>query len=422
MLTLFAKDTGPWQVPSKRSRKDPSAPKRPMSAFLFYSQGKRAELKAENPGLKNTDISRLLGERWKQAPESERSPFIEREKKVRDVYNRDIAEWRKKKEEEEKAVREHRQKVAEQWIKSGYQTHGSGVAAQVYAPSILAPVNGSLVQVQQPQGYSAILPAPTPAGMTYITPAGATTTTTQPVHRVSPPGAMMPQGAIPATVTPPSLSPPGFSPSVSPPVVLPHAAASQPAHITPNPPAQVQNTQAQPAPIAMAPVAPAPIAMAPVAPAPIAPGPMTHAPIAPAPTPIAQAPIAQAPVPLHYYKAPYTGAPYTMPQYVPAHHATHAAAGSAFVTPPASVAPHPAAAPMAPPAPAATPSPPGQYVTVAATPYADPAQAPAAQHVFSKCSTTCVCVLRFRLIQVSAALTSLFLLLLAQTTITLMRS
>ena len=31
--------TGPWQIPSKRTRKDPSAPKRPMSAFLFYSQG-----------------------------------------------------------------------------------------------------------------------------------------------------------------------------------------------------------------------------------------------------------------------------------------------------------------------------------------------------------------------------------------------
>ena len=124
--------TGPWTIPSKRSRKDPSAPKRPMSAFLFYSQGKRKELKEQNPGIKNTDISRLLGDRWKAAPQEERLPFIEREKKERDVYNKEIAEWRKQKDEEEKAVRLHRQQVAEQWIKSGYQTHGTGFSAQVY--------------------------------------------------------------------------------------------------------------------------------------------------------------------------------------------------------------------------------------------------------------------------------------------------
>jgi hypothetical protein len=143
--------TGPWQVPSKRSRKDPSAPKRPMSAFLFYSQGKRQELKEQNPMLKNTDISRLLGEMWKKASEDDRGPHIDREKMEREVYNVNIAEWRKQKSEEEQAVRKHRQEVAEQWIKSGFQTHGSGVAAQVYAPGIVAPgtVHGTFVQLPQ---------------------------------------------------------------------------------------------------------------------------------------------------------------------------------------------------------------------------------------------------------------------------------
>lgn len=140
--------TGPWVIPSKRSRKDPSAPKRPMSAFLFYSQQKRGELKNLHPGLKNTDLSRLLGELWKAAAEDERMPFIEREKKERSVYNRDIAEWRKQKDEEEKAVREHRQLVAEEWIKSGYHTNGTGVGAQVYAPMNLIP-NCNYVQHQR---------------------------------------------------------------------------------------------------------------------------------------------------------------------------------------------------------------------------------------------------------------------------------
>lgn len=140
--------TGPWQIPSKRTRKDPSAPKRPMSAFLFYSQGKRKELKGVNPGLKNTEISRLLGELWKSATDEERLPFVERERKERDVYNKDIAEWRKQKGEEEMAVRQHRQRVAEEWMKFGYETQGTGSEAEIYIPPSKS-INVALMQQQQ---------------------------------------------------------------------------------------------------------------------------------------------------------------------------------------------------------------------------------------------------------------------------------
>ena len=142
--------TGPWVIPSKRSRKDPSAPKRPMSAFLFYSQHKRKELKDLHPGLKNTDVSRLLGEHWNAAAEEERMPFIERERRERLVYNKDIAEWRQRKDDEEKAAREHRQLVTEEWIKSGYHTNGTGAGAQVMT------LNGHCIhqlQQRQPMPY-----------------------------------------------------------------------------------------------------------------------------------------------------------------------------------------------------------------------------------------------------------------------------
>ena len=103
--------TGPWQVPWKRAKKDPSAPKRPMSAFLFFSQGKRRELKEKNPGMKNTEVSRLLGEMWRNAPESERRPHIEKEKEEREKYKVAIADWRKEAEARE---REEQKAKAEQ--------------------------------------------------------------------------------------------------------------------------------------------------------------------------------------------------------------------------------------------------------------------------------------------------------------------
>jgi hypothetical protein len=40
--------SGPWKVPvGKRSLKDPSAPKRPMSAFLAYSNKRRGAVKRQ---------------------------------------------------------------------------------------------------------------------------------------------------------------------------------------------------------------------------------------------------------------------------------------------------------------------------------------------------------------------------------------
>jgi high mobility group protein B3 len=95
--------TGPWQVPWKRAKKDPSAPKRPMSAFLYYSQGKRGLLKKQHPAMKNTEVSRLLGEMWRNASDSDKRPHIENEKEERGKYKTAIAEWRKESEEKQKA-------------------------------------------------------------------------------------------------------------------------------------------------------------------------------------------------------------------------------------------------------------------------------------------------------------------------------
>ena len=52
-------------VKKLRAKKDPRAPKRPMSAFLMYAQQQRKVLQAENPDMPNADISRLLGETWR---------------------------------------------------------------------------------------------------------------------------------------------------------------------------------------------------------------------------------------------------------------------------------------------------------------------------------------------------------------------
>lgn len=103
--------TGPWQVPWKRAKKDPSAPKRPMSAFLYFSQERRRIIKEKNPGMRNTEVSRVLGDMWRNASEEERNPHIEREAREREKYKVAIAKWR---EEHEAKLEAQRKAQAEQ--------------------------------------------------------------------------------------------------------------------------------------------------------------------------------------------------------------------------------------------------------------------------------------------------------------------
>lgn len=102
---------GPIPTPMKRQKKDPSAPKRPMSAFLAFSQKHRSRIKSEDPTVRNTDVSKRLAQMWKDCPEEEKNTFVDREKKERAAYKIRTAEWKKCRAEEEN--REKEQKRAE---------------------------------------------------------------------------------------------------------------------------------------------------------------------------------------------------------------------------------------------------------------------------------------------------------------------
>ncbi|KAI8375027.1 high mobility group box domain-containing protein [Choanephora cucurbitarum] len=75
----------------RRAKKDPSAPKRSLSAYMFFSQEWRDTIKKENPEASFGQIGKLLGEKWKSMDDEEKKPYIE------------MAEADKKRYESEKA-------------------------------------------------------------------------------------------------------------------------------------------------------------------------------------------------------------------------------------------------------------------------------------------------------------------------------
>mmetsp|Transcript_28289 Transcript_28289/g.43184 ORF Transcript_28289/g.43184 Transcript_28289/m.43184 type:complete len:384 (+) Transcript_28289:77-1228(+) len=118
--------TGPWKIPAKEfSKKDPGAPKRPMSAFLAFSHKNRASVKAsmkdENNDtgpttLTNAELSRVLARMWKDASDEEKKEYIDTEYKLRQKYLKEIAVWREEKQNEFQDQRKQREEVALQFV------------------------------------------------------------------------------------------------------------------------------------------------------------------------------------------------------------------------------------------------------------------------------------------------------------------
>jgi hypothetical protein len=111
---------GPWKVPVTTKReKDPTRPKRPMSAFLSYSNRKRAEVKETNKNSKTADVSRILAQMWKEAPPEEKKEFIDEEYSLRQDYKAAMAEWKDRTEKEFARQREARESEAMKLVLEG---------------------------------------------------------------------------------------------------------------------------------------------------------------------------------------------------------------------------------------------------------------------------------------------------------------
>jgi hypothetical protein len=80
-------------IKSKRAKKDPNAPKRFLTAYFYYLQSIRSELKREFPEAKVTEIARIGGERWRSLSESEKAPFLRMSEKDKQRYEREMSNY-----------------------------------------------------------------------------------------------------------------------------------------------------------------------------------------------------------------------------------------------------------------------------------------------------------------------------------------
>jgi len=59
----------------EKKKKDPNAPKRGLSAYMFFANEQRENVREENPGISFGQVGKVLGERWKALNDKQRQPY-----------------------------------------------------------------------------------------------------------------------------------------------------------------------------------------------------------------------------------------------------------------------------------------------------------------------------------------------------------
>jgi hypothetical protein len=118
-----AKEGGSGPQGAKRKyrrhpKPDESAPERPPSAYVIFSNKMREELKGRN--LSFTEIAKLVGENWQNLSPGEKEPYEQEAFSAKERYNNELAEYKKTNE-----YKEYSQYLAEFKARQSNQQQGT---------------------------------------------------------------------------------------------------------------------------------------------------------------------------------------------------------------------------------------------------------------------------------------------------------
>lgn len=76
-----------------KKKKDPNAPKRPMTAYMFFATEGRETVRKENPDAKFGEVGKLIGEKWRALSEEGKKKYEAKALAAKERYEKEKAEY-----------------------------------------------------------------------------------------------------------------------------------------------------------------------------------------------------------------------------------------------------------------------------------------------------------------------------------------
>jgi len=76
-----------------KKKKDPNAPKRGLSAYMFFANDNRDKVREDNPGIKFGEVGKILGEKWKELTDKEKGPYEAKAAADKKRYEKEKADY-----------------------------------------------------------------------------------------------------------------------------------------------------------------------------------------------------------------------------------------------------------------------------------------------------------------------------------------
>jgi len=84
-----------------KKKKDPNAPKRGLSAYMFYANDNRDRVRAENPNISFGQVGKHLGEEWKSLTDADKVKYQKKAEDDKARYEREKAKYNAGEDEDE---------------------------------------------------------------------------------------------------------------------------------------------------------------------------------------------------------------------------------------------------------------------------------------------------------------------------------